>query len=66
MDKLQEAVNANNGRLPADYPDAYIDEENGKPQPQSALVLADPKTGAIWALGGGRDYAKNEMKICAI
>ncbi|HOL17604.1 MAG TPA: PBP1A family penicillin-binding protein, partial [Bacillota bacterium] len=60
MDKLQEAINANNGRLPADYPDAYIDEEKGKPQPQSALVLTDPKTGAIWALGGGRNYAKNQ------
>ncbi len=61
--KLREAISANNGRLPADYPAAYIDEENGRPQPQSALVLADPKTGEIWALGGGRDYAKNRNEV---
>jgi penicillin-binding protein 1A len=59
MDKLKEAVAANNGELPPDWSTAFLDEVNGVPQPQSALVLADPQTGAIWALGGGRDYAKN-------
>ncbi len=36
----------------------FIDEENGVPQPQAAIVLADPTTGRIKALGGGRDYQK--------
>ncbi len=61
--RLSEAVKANNGQLPADYPSAYVDEENGIPQPQSALVLADPKSGEIWALGGGRDYFKNRNEL---
>jgi penicillin-binding protein 1A len=63
MTKLREAVNANNGRLPSDYPNAYIDEENGIPQPQSALVLADPKSGEVLALGGGREYSKNRNEL---
>ncbi|MGI6601128.1 MAG: PBP1A family penicillin-binding protein [Dethiobacteria bacterium] len=63
MPKLEQAVQDNNGRLPADYPSAYIDEENGVPQPQSAMVLADPKNGEIWALGGGRDYCKNRNEL---
>ena len=61
--KVRAAISANNGRLPADFPTAYIDEENGIPQPQSALVLADPQTGAIRALGGGRDYATNRNQM---
>ena len=36
----------------------FIDEENGVPQPQAAIVLADPTTGRIRALGGGRHYQK--------
>ena len=63
MEKLWEAFLANNGELPADYPDAYIDEENGVPQPQAALVLADPQTGAIMALGGGRAYGPNNKNL---
>ncbi|WP_461369645.1 penicillin-binding transpeptidase domain-containing protein, partial [Candidatus Darwinibacter acetoxidans] len=63
MPKLREAVNANNGRLPSDYPNAYIDEENGIPQPQSALVLADPKSGEVLALGGGREYSKKRNEL---
>ncbi len=35
-----------------------IDEENGLAQPQAAIVLADPNTGQILALGGGREYRK--------
>lgn len=61
--KLREAVSANNGQLPSDYPDAYIDEEKGIPQPQSALVLADPKSGELLALGGGREYSKNRNEL---
>ncbi len=63
MIRLREDVNANNGQLPSDYPGAYIDEEMGVPQPQSALVLADPQSGEILALGGGRDYKKNRNEL---
>ncbi|MEW5785383.1 MAG: PBP1A family penicillin-binding protein [Bacillota bacterium] len=63
MTKLRAAIDANNGNLPPDYPNAYIDEENGVPQPQAAMVMADPKTGAIRALGGGREYAKNRNEL---
>ncbi len=34
-------------------------EENGVSQPQAAIVLSDPATGEIRALGGGREYQKN-------
>ena len=63
MSKLREAVTANSGRIPSDYPNAYIDEENGISQPQSALVLADPQSGEILALGGGREYSKNRNEV---
>ena len=63
MEKLWEDFLANDGKLPADYPDAYIEEENYVPQPQAALVLADPQTGAIMALGGGREYGKNNKNL---
>jgi penicillin-binding protein 1A len=33
-------------------------EEGGVAQPQAAIVVADPVTGRIKALGGGRDYRK--------
>jgi penicillin-binding protein 1A len=35
-----------------------VDKEGGVPQPQAAIVVADPTTGRIRALGGGRDYRK--------
>ncbi len=41
----------------------FIDEENGVPQPQAAIVLADPTTGRIKALGGGRDYQKKVDEV---
>jgi penicillin-binding protein 1A len=59
--ELGKYVEANEGRIPADLT-PYIDEENGVPQPQSAMVLADPQTGAIWALGGGRGYDRNVLR----
>jgi len=34
-------------------------EEGGVAQPQAAIVVADPVTGKIKALGGGRNYQKN-------
>ncbi len=63
MARLREAVSANNGRLPADYPGAYLNEEIGIPQPQSALVLSDPRDGEILALGGGREYRRNRNEL---
>ena len=38
-------------------------EEGGVAQPQAAIVLADPVTGKIKALGGGRDYRKKVDEI---
>lgn len=39
------------------------DEESGVAQPQAAIVLADPETGQIRALGGGRQYQKRVDEI---
>ena len=40
-----------------------VDEEGGIPQPQAAIVVADPTTGRIQALGGGRDYQKKVDEV---
>ncbi|HED23599.1 MAG TPA: PBP1A family penicillin-binding protein, partial [Firmicutes bacterium] len=40
-----------------------IDEENGIPQPQAAIVVADPATGQLRALGGGREYRRHVDEI---
>ncbi len=40
-----------------------FDEEDGLPQPQAAIVLADPVTGRIMALGGGRAYEKKKDEV---
>ena len=40
-----------------------VDEEGGIPQPQAAIVVADPTTGKIKALGGGRDYHKKVDEV---
>lgn len=64
MDRLNKAVQDNNGRLPGDYwSGVYNDEKKGIPQPQSAMVLTDPKNGEVWALGGGREYLKNRNEL---
>ncbi len=39
------------------------DEEFGVAQPQAAIVLTDPTTGMVKALGGGRDYRKKVDEI---
>ncbi|MGM0651791.1 MAG: PBP1A family penicillin-binding protein [Bacillota bacterium] len=39
------------------------DEETGVAQPQAAIVLADPESGQIQALGGGREYRKEVDEI---
>lgn len=60
MPRVREAVS----KLPAgrDLTRAQllelVDKEGGVPQPQAAIVVADPSTGRIRALGGGRDYRK--------
>lgn len=40
-----------------------VDEDGGVPQPQAAIVVADPSTGQIKALGGGRDYRKKVDEV---
>ena len=40
-----------------------IDEEKGIAQPQAAIVMADPNTGRIMALGGGREYQKDKDEV---
>lgn len=39
------------------------EDENGKIQPQAAAVLADPETGHIKALVGGRDYGLHNQDL---
>ncbi len=63
IDKLKEAFRENNNRLPHDYPGAYIDEERGVPQPQGAMMLANPGSGEIKALGGGRHYHRQINEV---
>ena len=63
MEKLKKAVDDNNGKMPSGYPYAFTDNKKGIPQPQSAMVLVDPKEGQVWALGGGREYNKNRNEL---
>lgn len=42
---------------------ACLDEEEGLKQPQAAIVVADPITGRIKALGGGREYRKRYDEV---
>ena len=61
MDQAREAL----AQLPShrtlthSQMEELVVEENGVAQPQAAIVLADPITGQIKALGGGREYQKN-------
>jgi penicillin-binding protein 1A len=65
LPRVREAVN----ELPAgrDLTRAQLQElmveEGGVAQPQAAIVVADPVTGKIKALGGGRDYRKKVDEI---
>ena len=65
MPAVREAIAA----LPADQELSQaqladlVDEEGGIPQPQAAIVLADPVTGEIQALGGGREYSKKKDEV---
>lgn len=44
------------------YP-VTIEDDEGKPQPQSAAVLAEPDTGHLKALVGGRDYGLHNQSL---
>ncbi len=44
--------------LSADQLEDFTDEDSGVAQPQAAIVVADPATGQIKALGGGREFRK--------
>ena len=45
---------------PNNYPETWEDED-GVVQPQSALVVAEPDTGRVRALVGGRDYGLHNV-----
>ncbi len=64
LPRVREVV----GELPSgrDLTQAQLREltdEEGVAQPQAAIVVADPATGKIKALGGGRDYRKKVDEI---
>ncbi len=63
MEKFRAAFRENGNKMPPNYPAAFIDEENGILQPQSAFVIANPMTGEIRALGGGREYRKHTDEV---
>lgn len=45
-----------------EYPEKYLSED-GVPQPQPAVVVADPTTGALKALVGGREYSDDNRSL---
>ena len=61
LEKLNRAIR--DGEFSPDRVESFLDPENGIPQPQSALVLADPQSGAVLALGGGRNYRKGGNEL---
>ncbi len=64
MDKAREAVSAlPSGRSLTQQQLEEIADEEGLAQPQAAIVLADPTTGQIKALGGGREYRKDDDEV---
>lgn len=65
MLKVREAASglAEDRDIPRAELEDMLDEENGIAQPQAAIVLADPVTGKIIALGGGREYRKKADEV---
>jgi len=63
MGKFLESRRESGRRIPFGFPESFIDNEDGVPQPQSTFVLADPSTGRIMALGAGRDFEKGENEV---
>lgn len=47
----------------SNYPDEVLLEEGGILQPQGAAVVADPVTGEVLALIGGRDYSEDNQTL---
>ncbi len=65
MTALREAVAGLSGgeSLTEEQIEELRDEEDGVPQPQAAIVAADPATGRIKALGGGREYRRRVDEV---
>ena len=65
MDQVRAAVTGipSGGSLTQSQLEELVVEENGVAQPQAAIVLSDPTTGKIKALGGGREYQKNVDEV---
>lgn len=65
MPRVREAVAElpSNRDLTRDQLLELVDEVGGVPQPQAAIVVADPTSGEIKALGGGRDYQKKQDEV---
>lgn len=68
MSKVREEIQ----KLPGDKPEVNLSqtalqrtivEEDGRLQPQASIVLADPQTGEILALGGGREYSRKTNQV---
>jgi len=49
--------------LAADQLEEFADEESGVAQPQAAIVVADPDSGQIKALGGGREFRRGKDEL---
>lgn len=49
--------------LSSDQLEEFTDEESGVAQPQAAIVVADPETGQIKALGGGREFRREKDEL---
>ena len=45
------------------YPKEVLNDEEGILQPQGASVVANPVTGEVYALVGGREYSKNNQDL---
>jgi len=65
MPKVREAVAELSAKrdLTRAQLEELVDEVGGVAQPQASIVLADPTTGQILALGGGRDYQKKINEV---
>ena len=61
MEKLKAALRRRS--FNAGHLEPFIDPVKGIPQPQAALVMADPATGALLCLVGGREYRPRENEL---
>ena len=65
MSRAREAIsNLPAGEsLSADQLEEFTDEDSGVAQPQAAIVVADPASGQIKALGGGREFRRGTDEL---